>query len=158
MDVMIRKGELETRKRLYSQRFHKKIAIPRDRRTGTESPVCPHQGPNHRTAGTFAAGANLRREVERFRTTRRSTAGAARGGGTPCATSKAWWSAVCWRRTFYCKEPHVLSVNMPSQPFTQSSSCTESCMLQPVHHFFVLTGLCARVAWQNTLQANPPPA
>jgi len=64
--------------------------------------------PNQRTAGSIAAVANRRREVERFRTTRRSTAGAARGGGTPCATSKAWWSAACWRRTFYCKEPHAL--------------------------------------------------
>jgi hypothetical protein len=35
-----------------------------------------------------------------LRTTRRSTGGAARGGGTPCATSRAWWSSAGWQRTF----------------------------------------------------------
>jgi hypothetical protein len=40
---------------------------------------------------------------ERLRTTRRSRGGAARGGGTPCATSRAWWSSAGWQRTFLQK-------------------------------------------------------
>ena len=39
------------------------------------------------------------RTVLRFRTTRRSRAGAARGGGTPCATSRASGSAALTERT-----------------------------------------------------------
>ena len=40
---------------------------------------------------------------KQLRTTRRSRGGAARGGGTPCATSRAWWSSAGWQRTF-CRE------------------------------------------------------
>ena len=35
--------------------------------------------------------------ISRFRTTRRSTEGAARRGGTPAARSRAWWFAGSWK-------------------------------------------------------------
>ena len=47
------------------------------------------------------AGDDTKMPSEQFRTTRRSRGGAARGGGTPCATSRGTGSAACcWRRTF----------------------------------------------------------
>ena len=42
--------------------------------------------------------ARKRRQLWQFRTTRRSTAGAARGAGTQGATTTAWTFAGSWRR------------------------------------------------------------
>ena len=55
---------------------------------------------------------------KRLRTTRRSRAGAARGGGTPCATSRGRWSAAWSGRTFFCRRGEATSA--PSPPCNKS--------------------------------------
>ena len=47
---------------------------------------------------------------KRFRTTRRSRGGAARGGGTPSSTSKAPGSSARWRTFFCTTREHCVSV------------------------------------------------
>jgi len=86
---------------------------------------------------------------KRLRTTRRSRAGAARGGGTPCATSRGRWSAAWSRkRTFFCKKGEATSGT--------SSLCDQSTPLSPTtfwHHSRPLMPLQSREGGPG---AGPP--
>ena len=60
-------------------------------------------------------------QARKLRTTRRSTGGAARGAGTPCATSRAWWSSAGWQRTFLregTESVRQLTIRLHHQPQT----------------------------------------
>ena len=57
-----------------------------------------------------------------LRTTRRSRGGAARGGGTPCATSRAWWSSAGWQRTFLRNKQRSCQLMLAPAPRSQRCS------------------------------------
>ncbi len=67
------------------------------------------ESPGATKCTTFQSGFAVGRRRKRLRTTRRSRGGAARGGGTPCATSRASGSAACWRRTLFLYETKFIS-------------------------------------------------
>ena len=85
----------------------------------------------------------------RLRTTRRSRGGAARGGGTPCATSRGTGSAACcWRRTSAHREKALEHATRHAAEPVTKQSCHDISRAVLSH-----AGMCV-MRWSSILRGN----